>query len=70
MRSRVLLAILVGTLAASQPVSAQVTNDTGIRTETQDRMRMQGQWEFPWDLLGLFGPVSYTHLTLPTNREV
>ncbi|HXH52739.1 MAG TPA: WGxxGxxG family protein [Sphingomicrobium sp.] len=55
MRSRVLLAILVGTLAASQPVSAQVTNDTGIRTETQDRMRMQGQWEFPWDLLGLFG---------------
>ena len=25
----------------------------------------------PWDLvLGGFGSVSYTHLTLPTNREV
>ena len=23
-----------------------------------------------YDIRGVFGPVSYTHLTLPTNREV
>lgn len=53
MHSRCILAGLM--LAAAAPAAqAQMTNDTGIPTETQERLR-QGQGEFPWDLLGLFG---------------
>ena len=34
---------------------------------------LDAQHEFPYEIvaqMGEMGPVSYTHLTLPTNREV
>lgn len=55
MRSGMLFAIVAGALASSQPALGQSRPDTGITTETQDRLRMQGQNQFPWDLLGLVG---------------
>ncbi|HVL79893.1 MAG TPA: WGxxGxxG family protein [Sphingomicrobium sp.] len=55
MRSGILFAVLAGAIVASQPSFGQTRPDTGIPTETQDRMRMQGQNQFPWDLLGLLG---------------
>lgn len=41
--------------AAAPPALAQATNDTGVPTETQERLRQGLKDEFPWDLLGLFG---------------
>ena len=43
-------------LAAAGPAAqAQTTNDTGIPTETQERLREGGNDKIPWDLLGLVG---------------
>ena len=54
MRRRLILAGLM--LAAAAPATqAQMTNDTGVPTETQERLRQGLKDEFPWDLLGLFG---------------
>ena len=48
--------ILAGTVAASVPAPAQ-QNDTGIPTETQQRLR-SGPPDIPWlDLIGLVGLV-------------
>jgi hypothetical protein len=54
MRSRWIFAGLM--LAAAAPAAqAQQTNDTGIPTETQERLREGVNNDIPWDLLGLFG---------------
>ncbi len=48
--------VLTGVLAASAPAPAQ-QNDTGIPTETQQRLR-SGPPDIPWlDLIGLVGLV-------------
>lgn len=41
--------------AAASAAPAQTTNDTGIPTETQERLRSGADDAIPWDLLGLFG---------------
>ena len=57
MRLRTILPlVLTGVLAASSPAPAQ-QNDTGIPTETQQRLR-SGPPDIPWlDLIGLVGLV-------------
>ena len=55
MRTGWILAALVMTVAAGPAVQAQAVNDTGIPTETQERLRAGG-FDVPWaDLLGLLG---------------
>ena len=52
-----------------------------VRTLARERIAPRGaeidaSHEFPWDVVelyrdqGIFGPVSYTHLTLPTTERV
>jgi hypothetical protein len=56
MRRRWMLAVLVIAAAASAP-AAQAQNmdrETGIRTETQDRLALANRG-FDWNWLGLFG---------------
>jgi MYXO-CTERM domain-containing protein len=57
MRLRLVLAVLAGTVAFSQPAGAQVTNDDvgGIPTETQDRIRAGDQTTDALNWLGLIG---------------
>jgi len=44
-------------LAAASAAQAQATNDTGIPTETQQRLESGAGEQIPWDLFGLFGLV-------------
>ena len=54
MRTIWLVAVLAAAAAAT-PAYAQPMNDTGIRTETQERLRA-GTRDVPWaDLIGLVG---------------
>ena len=55
MRTRWMLGILLAAAAAAPAAQAQETNDTGIRTETQERLR-SGPPDISWfDLLGALG---------------
>ena len=55
MRTRWMLGMLVAAALAAPAAQAQETNDTGIRTETQERLR-SGPPEISWfDLLGALG---------------
>lgn len=54
MRSRLILAALFMTVAASPPALAQQSQaEGGIPTETQ--RRLANKTAFPWELLGLVG---------------
>ena len=57
MRMRLVLAVLAGTVAFSQPVGAQIANDDvgGVRTETQDRIRAGDQTNAALNWLGILG---------------
>ena len=57
MRGKLIAAALAATIAAA-PTGAgaqQTGNDTGVATETQERLSEGQTNEFPWDLLGLLG---------------
>ncbi len=55
MRTRWMLGMLVAAAFAAPAAQAQETNDTGIRTETQERLR-SGPPDISWfDLLGALG---------------
>ncbi len=54
MRSKILVAALLSAAVAEAPAIAQQAQDGGIPTETQRRLA-QGETEFPWDAIGLFG---------------
>ena len=55
MRNRWILGMLIASAMAGPAAQAQSTNDHGIRTETQERMR-RGPSQIPWfDLLGVLG---------------
>ena len=55
MRHKWMVAALVVAAAAATPAQAQnAARDTGIRTETQERLRM-GTRGFDWNWLGLLG---------------
>ena len=55
MRTRWMLCMLVAAACAAPAAQAQETNDTGIRTETQERLR-SGPPDISWfDLLGALG---------------
>ena len=68
-----------GTAHAIDPIDGQ-TNDRGVFTATVEGLRWDGTGKITVTAEGLAGeavfavldrtPVSYTHLTLPTNREV
>ncbi|HEX6217908.1 MAG TPA: WGxxGxxG family protein [Sphingomicrobium sp.] len=57
MRLRLVLAVLAGAVAFSQPSSAQFTNDDvgGIPTETQERLRAGDQTTAALNWLGVLG---------------
>ena len=57
MRTRWMLAILLAAAAPGAAALAQATNDTGIPTETQERLRGGGDidWANLIGLIGLFG---------------
>ena len=55
MRTRWMLGMLAAAALAAPAAQAQETNDTGIRTETQERLR-SGPPDISWfDLLGALG---------------
>ena len=56
MRSKLMMAAALAAAASAPPAVAQQTPEErgGIPTETQRRLA-QGDAEFPWDLVGLFG---------------
>ena len=55
MRIRWMLGMLIAAALAGPAAQAQETNESGIRTETQDRLRT-GSRDVPWfDLLGALG---------------
>jgi hypothetical protein len=55
MRTRWILGMLIASAMAAPAAQAQATNDTGVRTETQERMR-RGPPQIPWfDLIGALG---------------
>jgi hypothetical protein len=55
MRTRWMLGMLAAAAFAAPAAQSQVTNDTGIRTETQERLR-SGPPDISWfDLLGALG---------------
>lgn len=55
MRFRWISAGLLLAAVAAPAAQAQTTNDTGIPTETQERLRDGTDDKIPWDLLGLVG---------------
>ena len=55
MRRTWMFAILAGALAASSPSTGQVRNDTGIPTETQERLRSGFDATEALNWLGLLG---------------
>ena len=59
MRTRWMLAILLAAATPGPAAYAQQTNDTGIPTETQERLRGGGgiDWANLLGLVGLFGLV-------------
>ena len=55
MRTRWMLGMLVAAALAAPAAQAQETNDTGIRTETRERLR-SGPPDISWfDLIGALG---------------
>lgn len=55
MRTRWMLVVLLAAAASGPAALAQATNDTGIQSETQQRLQ-QGSGDVPWgDLIGLVG---------------
>ena len=69
LKRRVLLLLFVAAVLLSGCVSKGKYNElegkyNGLRGQYND---LQGQY---YNLQGQYKPVSYTHLTLPTNREV
>lgn len=56
MRNRWRFALLVAAALAGAPAAAQAQNDTGMKTETQERLDSQGApSDLIWNLLGLLG---------------
>lgn len=56
MRNRWRFALLVAAALAGAPAAAQAQNDTGMKTETQERLATnKGASDTIWNLLGLFG---------------
>ena len=69
MRRNWMLAALV-IAAAAPPAQAQASRDTGIRTETQERLaRMDEDSGFDWNLLGLFGLLGLLGLRKPHSDD-
>jgi hypothetical protein len=54
MRTRMMLALIFLT-AATGPASAQNTDRSGIRTETESRLLDQGSNDILWNSIGLLG---------------
>ena len=50
--------------------STYTEQDASKQTSPDDLIVNLGEFEGPLDLLLTLATVSYTHLTLPTNREV
>lgn len=56
MRSTTMLAVLMMAAAAAPAAQAQpAQRDTGIPTETQERLARMGDSGFDWNWLGIFG---------------
>ena len=55
MRRGLILVSLIAAAAMTPAAQSQTTNDTGIPTETQERLKAGTSSDFPWDLLGLIG---------------
>lgn len=69
MRRGLILASLFAAAALAPAAQAQITNDTGIPTETQERLKNKAGSEFPWDLLGLVGLFGLLGLTREGHHE-
>ena len=70
MRTRLMLGLALAAAAASPAALAQTTvNDTGIPTETQERLRAGGI-EIPWaDLIGVLGLLGLLGLRRPHSED-
>ena len=55
MRRRWMLAVFMMAAMAGPAANAQMDRETGITTETQDRLAQMGDSGFDWNWLGLFG---------------
>lgn len=68
MRTRMLLAafLIAGAAPAAQ---AQMDRETGVRTETQERMAMERDRNLPFNILGLFGLLGLLGLRRPHSDD-
>lgn len=70
MRYKLLLAVLVTAATASPAAQAQpAQRDTGIRTETQERLAHQRDSRFDWNLIGLLGLLGLLGLRKPHSED-
>ena len=69
-RMVLLLPLLLGTLIACSSEEPVSTAGTNFAPQNKTGLHLRAVSSKPWLVTGGDVPVSYTHLTLPTNREV
>ena len=68
MRTRLLLASLM--IAVAAPAApAQTGAETGVRTETQERLLIKRDKNLPWNVLGLLGLLGLFGLRRPHSED-
>ena len=69
MQHRWTAAIIAAAIAFGAPVAAQVVNDTGVPTQTQERMKRSVDYDTIWNILGALGLLGLLGLKRPSDND-
>jgi hypothetical protein len=69
MHHRKKAAILAAAILFGTPAAAQVVNDTGASTETQEAPASDGGDDTIWNVLGLLGVLGLFGLSRPSDND-